>query len=115
VSIPHYDPFDPDSFDPDNPDSVVTLDPSRLTAFNLDYAIIGSEEAELATTTAIDDWLDIGTRKGTLILFDTSMNSPGPTRLIVRREGDCLRTLWCKSDHDAGPSDGAVVFIFSPA
>ena len=54
VRIPHIDPFNPDSFDPKTADSVLTIDPSRLVAYNVDYALLGREDAELATTTVID-------------------------------------------------------------
>ena len=85
VRIPHIDPFDPDSFDPKTADSVLTIDPSRLVAYNIDYALLGREDAELATTTVIDERMSSGLKKGTLVLFDTSMKDEFPSgRLIVR-------------------------------
>lgn len=88
VRIPHIDPFDPDSFDPENADSVLTIDPSRLVAYNVDYALLGREDAELATTTVIDERMSNGLKKGTLVLFDTSMRGEFPGgRLIVRERG----------------------------
>lgn len=88
VRIPHIDPFDPDSFDPETADSVITIDPSRLVAYNIDYALLGREDAELATTTVIDERMSNGLKKGTLVVFDTSMRSELPGgRLIVRERG----------------------------
>jgi transcriptional regulator with XRE-family HTH domain len=88
VRIPHIDPFDPDSFDPKTADSVLTIDPSRLVAYNIDYALLGREDAELATTTVIDERTSNGLKKGTLVLFDTSMRGELPSRrLIVRERG----------------------------
>ncbi|MEQ8864230.1 MAG: helix-turn-helix transcriptional regulator [Thalassobaculum sp.] len=85
VRIPHIDPFDPDSFDPKTADSVLTIDPSRLVAYNIDYALLGREDAELATTTVIDERTANGLKKGTLVLFDTSMREELQSgRLIVR-------------------------------
>lgn len=88
VRIPHIDPFDPDSFDPENADSVLTIDPSRLVAYNIDYALLGREDAELATTTVIDERMSNGLKKGTLVLFDTAMRAELPGgRLVVRERG----------------------------
>lgn len=88
VRIPHIDPFDPDSFDPKTADSVLTIDASRLVAYNIDYALLGREDAELATTTVIDERTSNGLKKGTLVLFDTSMRGElPPGRLIVRERG----------------------------
>ena len=112
VSIPHYDPLDPDSFDHDNPDSVITLDPSRLTAFNSDYAIQQLDWAELATTTAIEDCLDMGIRKGTLILFDTGMRQQAPKNFVVFRDGGYLRISAAPVDTSDIVIKGAVVFCF---
>lgn len=86
VRIPHYDPLDPDSFNPENPDSVLSIDPSRLTAYNVDYAILGREDAELATTTVIDERASNGLKKGTLVLFDTSIREALPVGWLVVRE-----------------------------
>lgn len=88
VRIPHIDPFDPDSYDPKTADSVLTIDASRLVAYNIDYALLGKEDAELATTTVIDERMANGLKKGTLVLFDTSMREEFPSgRLIVRERG----------------------------
>lgn len=88
VRIPHIDPLDPDSFDPMTADSVLTIDPSRLVAYNVDYALLGREDAELATTTVIDERTTNGLKKGTLVLFDTSLREELPGgRLIVRERG----------------------------
>ncbi|MEQ8398742.1 helix-turn-helix transcriptional regulator [Thalassobaculum sp.] len=88
VKIPHIDPFNPDNYDPKNADSVLTVDPSRLVAYNVDYAILGREDAELATTTVIDERMSNGLKKGTLVLFDTSMRGELPAgRLVVRERG----------------------------
>lgn len=91
VQIPHYDPLDPDSFDPDKPDSVLSITPSRLTAYNIDYAILGREDAELATTTVIDEHNSGSLKKGTLVVFDTSDRRRLPGRLTVVRENGKLQ------------------------
>ncbi|MEQ8399070.1 hypothetical protein, partial [Thalassobaculum sp.] len=54
-------------------------------AYNIDYALLGREDAELATTTVIDERTANGLKKGTLVLFDTSMREELQSgRLIVR-------------------------------
>lgn len=113
VRIPHIDPFDPDSFDPENADSVLTIDPSRLVAYNIDYALLGRGDAELATTTVIDERTSNGLKKGTLVLFDTSMKQELPGgRLIVRERGSLT-----VSTKVFGPQIkaviGRIVFAFS--
>lgn len=88
VRIPHIDPFDPDNYDPKTSDSVLTIDLSRLVAYNVDYALLGREDAELATTTVIDERTTNGLKKGTLVLLDTSMRGELPGgRLVVQERG----------------------------
>jgi transcriptional regulator with XRE-family HTH domain len=114
VRIPHIDPFDPDSFDPENADSVLTIDPSRLVAYNVDYALLDREDAELATTTVIDERMSNGLKKGTLVLFDTSMRGELPSgRLIVRERGS-LAVSAKVFGRQVEAVVGRVVYTFGP-
>ncbi|WP_169400898.1 helix-turn-helix domain-containing protein [Thalassobaculum salexigens] len=115
VRIPHYDPLDPDGFDPDNPDSVLTIDPSRLVAYNIDYALLGREDAELATTTVINERASKGLKKGTLVLFDTSMRREiSAGRLIAREHGSLIVSLEAFGDQ-VEAIVGKVVYVLSNA
>ncbi|UUX51852.1 helix-turn-helix transcriptional regulator [Nisaea acidiphila] len=114
VQIPHYDPFDPDSFDPDKPDSVLSITPSRLTAYSIDYAILGREDAELATTTVIDESTSGGLKKGTLVLFDTSVREKLPAERYIVRDG---KVLTVSTKEHLGPDQtvlGRIAYALTP-
>ncbi|MEP3040733.1 MAG: helix-turn-helix transcriptional regulator [Hyphomicrobiales bacterium] len=113
VRIPHYDPLDPDSFNPENPDSVLSIDPSRLTAYNIDYALLGREDAEFATTTVIDERASNGLRKGTLVLFDMSEGARILGPLFVVRDGGKLLITRYAGAPKSGVIVGKVVYAFA--
>ena len=113
VRIPHIDPFDPDSFDPKTADSVLTIDASRLVAYNIDYALLGKEDAELATTTVIDDRMSGGLKKGTLVLFDTSMKQELPGGQLIVRERGSLTVSTKVFGPQINAVIGRIVFAFS--
>jgi hypothetical protein len=112
VCIPHYDPFDPDSFNPDNPDSVITLDPSRLTAFTPYYVLRGRDWAELATTTVISDDLCPELKIGTLVLFDTASTIDPPQGRRVVRKTDHLEIRLAEEAPQEGVI-GQAIFAFA--
>ncbi|MCR9073171.1 MAG: helix-turn-helix domain-containing protein [Alphaproteobacteria bacterium] len=112
IRIPHIDPFDPDSFDPKTADSVLTIDASRLVAYNVDYALLGREDAELATTTVIDERTTNGLKKGTLVLFDTSMKGEIPGGRLVVHERGSLTVSTKVFGRQVEAIAGRVVYIF---
>ncbi|MFX4223314.1 MAG: helix-turn-helix domain-containing protein [Thalassobaculum sp.] len=112
VRIPHIDPFDPDSFDPKTADSVLTIDASRLVAYSIDYALLGREDAELATTTVIDERTTNGLKKGTLVLFDTSMRGELPGGRLVVHERGSLTVSTKVFGRQVEAIAGRVVYIF---
>ncbi|MEQ8864452.1 MAG: hypothetical protein RIC54_13660, partial [Thalassobaculum sp.] len=79
-----------------------------------DYALLGREDAELATTTVIDERTANGLKKGTLVLFDTSMREELPSgRLIVRERGS-LTVSTKVFGKQVESVVGRVVFLLSP-
>ncbi|MEO9900526.1 helix-turn-helix transcriptional regulator [Nisaea sp.] len=114
VRIPHYDPLDPDSFNPENPDSVLSIDPSRLTAYNVDYALLGREDAELATTTVIDERASNGLKKGTLVLFDTSERGSFLADRLVLRDGKSLAVSTMELVRQKQTILGRIAYAFTP-
>ncbi len=114
VRIPHIDPLDPDGFDPKTADSVLTIDASRLVAYNIDYALLGREDAELATTTVIDERMSNGLKKGTLVLFDTSMRGELPGGRLVVHERGSLTVSTKIFGRQVEAIAGRVVYIFGP-
>lgn len=113
VRIPHIDPFDPDSFNPKTADSVLTIDASRLVAYNIDYALLGKEDAELATTTVIDERMSNGLKKGTLVLFDTSMKQELPGGRLIVRERSSLTVTTKVFGRQIEAVVGRVVYTFA--
>lgn|GEM_PF-935588 len=88
--------------------------PSRLVADNVDYPLLGRENAELATATVTDERMSNGLKKGTLVLLDTSMREELPSgRLIVRERGS-LTVSTKVFGKQVESVVGRVVYMFGP-
>lgn len=112
IRIPHFDPILPDYNSETEPVSVISLNPSNLMAFNLDYALLNKHWATLATTTIIDNSLDHGLEKGTLVLFDTEIKTLLPERKYVCRSERHLSVYSSNQVSNGETVLGQIMFVF---